>query len=144
MGREIKFRGQRKDNGKWVYGDLIHGVNHKQGKFFILPIRGGVIGLGDGIDPIDGYEVIPESVGQFIGMEDCNGKEIYEGDIISVNGEHEKIVRYIDDQYGFCVANISDLKNSEWMYIWQRPAQNWWNDFKGGIKIIGNIYANKE
>jgi ribosomal protein L27 len=81
--REIKFRGKRIYDGIFVEGDLIHGVNHKLGKTYILPIRGGVMALGHGLDPMDGYEVIPESVGQYIGLKSKSGEDVYDGHEVS-------------------------------------------------------------
>lgn len=119
--RIIKFRGKSLNTKMWVYGDL----NHRGKRTFIE------------------YEVDCKTIGQFIGKTDKEGTEIYEHDIISVNGKYPKLVKYIDEYACFCLANISDL-NKEWMNPWQQISPDWWNDFKREIRVIGNAFDNPE
>jgi uncharacterized phage protein (TIGR01671 family) len=135
MNRVIKFRGKRADNtpknGEWVFGDLTHELKITKHKD-VRVIR------------VAGYDVDKSSIGQFTGLHDKNGKEIFEGDIIAVCGKYPKIIKFIDENAGFSFANIEDLKREKFMRIWQQPSTGWWNDFKNEVEIIGNVHDNSD
>ena len=88
---EYKFRGFDAVGKKgWVYGDLVH--NKKVTR--------------TGLEPrvmVGGYEVVPESVGVWIGSKDGNGKPIYVGDIVCVasNKKHLVVVSYDEEKCCF-------------------------------------------
>lgn len=131
--RTIKFRGFNKKRGIWLYGNYI--LN--RGAHFIAPQE-----FADGKTWED-YEVEEESIGQFTGLHDKNGKEIYEGDIINVftynifkSGTRRKlVVRWTQTEY--VAFDESQVHTGGWM-LWQIH-----NEDKD-IEVIGNIHDNPD
>lgn len=143
--REIKFRGQInnvitdnegnviKEFKSLVYGDLLHRPN---GVLHLLTLK------DEGF--YENHAIDPDTISQFTGLKDKSGKEIYEGDIISVNGKYPKLIRYIDEWASYCLANLTDLDCDLKTRYWQQVSPCWWTDYKREIKVIGNVYDNPE
>ena len=116
MKREIKFRGKSLNTNCWVYGDLRQDKIRR--KAYIE------------------YEVDPDTIGQYIGLKDKNGKEIFEGDIISIGGGGLKAaVIWVNGVFRF-----RDEFNSKAIYFEDIDVVV--SDY--GVQVIGNVTDNPE
>ena len=121
------YRGKRKDNGKWVEGAFLH-LN--VGRDFICD---GTVWIGT-LQPVK-YEVDPETVGQFIGLTDKNGKKIFEWDIVTFRTSTSTFkplyVRWHYETARFLVTTADCIRSYPMDEVWQ-------------YEIIGNIHDNPE
>lgn len=121
--RTIKFRGIDVANGGWSYGSLVI-VNDD---FHILD--------GEEDTAHDYNSVDKETVGQFTGLHDKLGNEVYEGDLLSRNTGLTYQVYWNNNESGF------NMKNTSWAD--DDCPMNFYN-VEGRFEVVGNIHDNSE
>ena len=135
---EILFRGKTSD-GEWVEGDLLQTRYHSGHiEYQIMPQT-----------PVSSaVPVLPETVGQYTGLTDRNGKRIFEGDIVRLTDEHNEIE--------WTAVVVFGNPNGEYNWGWQLKAIGefdgnkdilLWVDMEESgayCEVIGNIYDNPE
>ena len=142
--REILFRGKRTDGKGWIEGFYFQKPNISSTDG--LPIYHGISDL-----PPFGAEVIPETVGQYTGLTDKNGKKIFEGDVIRAHyanvpperSEHVETVIFRNGRFCGMYAN-GTMKTWAGLPdgVQHLPGdRSVWMD---SCEVIGNIYDNPE
>lgn len=140
--REILFRGKRVDNGEWETGYYVranyHWHKHGIHKDWIVT---GACSNGGWFALHGRYPVVSDTVGQYTGLTDKNGKQIFEGDILDVSGNPDAvllgyrngraIVRWDEDVSGFEPFAYYDSDCG--LYICEKECV-----------VIGNIHDNPE
>lgn len=124
--RKILFRAKRLFFGDWVYGSLTDTITrHRLTKQYCFIVD-------DDYDDHEEQEVDPSTVGQYTGLNDTNGKQIFEGDI--VKGKDTLFVRPI---FGYV-----DFRDASFCIVGDCMTHYRWIDYE--LKVIGNIFDNPE
>lgn len=138
MSREIIFRGKSEVTNEWVYGSLVKVGNESH-----------IVGF-DEVD-LDGHHLSycsdrpiftkQGTIGQFTGLHDKNGKEIYEGDIVQMHIENGNILLVVtwNLEVGAWLLKLKGC-NIEGL----RTLGEWLRDSSSVIQVVGNIYDNPE
>lgn len=111
--RTIKFRGKNIETGEWVYGFYTRGGYVKED---------GIVEVRHIIHSDILYDVEKHTIGQFTGLTDKNGVEIYEGDILHFSDGSQHVVMWDEYECGFNIVEYG-------IYL---------------CEVIGNIYDNPE
>lgn len=134
--REILFRGKTNFEGRdsqWVYGSLLA----ESSNTFPI-IAQDYDNDEDWIGIIEWATVDPETVGQYTGLTDKNGKKIFEGDIVQgtiVSAWNKALIRceVVYNKDGF--ISVERTRNQDWVHKVK---------FAKDIEVIGNIHDNPE
>lgn len=136
MNREILFKAKRIDNGEWVEGCIVIDQSRlDRFKYRIQPIESGVLYA----HPID-----PDTLCQYTGLTDKNGKKIWENDIVNCwtcidigdFANYRVEIGYVEMNYGsFGLHRIQDD-------TYYRPFKDYFEGYN--LHIIGNIFDNPE
>lgn len=129
--REILFRGKRLDNGEWVYGYYVHIGPVSCQRAYIIPEYTSAIYV---------KEVDPSTVGQYTGLKDKNGKQIFEGDIVSTDIARPYLI--VEFRDGCFMFNCND-GGKDYYDIMLPILEDAQTEYKYG-EIIGNIHDNPE
>ncbi len=128
MNREIKFRGKDFLKEEWVYGDLVKTKN------FVAIKRTN----GDYFHPT---QVSPNTVGQYTGLKDKDGREIYEGDILQYIGKRRDNMNKVYRRKVVFHEGMFALLSKE-LPVYSALNYHCMEDGRSAWSVIGNIHDN--
>jgi len=121
MGRDIKFRGLT-EKGEWKYGNLLNEQTIGE--------------VGNNLSHYKFVTVNPETVGQFTGLKDNNGVEIYENDLVKAKDWNPSVFKIEFIEGGFCGTYEGNLMPTDINHFYDSTGCH--------IEIIGNIHENSD
>lgn len=134
MNREILFRGKRVDNKEWIYGYLVKSEDY-------------IFDYSERIDipyiiPFDNfnfkdyreYRVIPETIGQYTGLEDKNDNKIFEGDIV-------RNILILENNTFNENIDIVEFNKEDCSFMLGKGKRHFNKNLE--LEVIGNIYESK-
>lgn len=140
--REIKFRAKMIDSDEMLYG-YYHYLPLTDTHCIDVPMK-------DYKNSIL-YHAKPETVGQYTGLNDKNGKKIFEGDIVEENPVTHFdrttlpcMVEFKDGMFGMWVKKLN--QKGKWIKVWEAlcTRYEWDGESHTRLEIIGNIHDNPE
>lgn len=130
MNREILFKAKRLGNGEWVEGYYVY----CRKRHYILPVLNKAIGFDERED--EWIEVNPNTLCQYTGLTDKNGKKIWENDIVEERYRGVITMRY---------HVLWDFKEASWMLETKSSARyGMYATNQRKFEVIGNIFDNPE
>ena len=147
MSREILFRGKRIDNGEWIEGSLITNVFYRREDRknipYILNADMAEYDCFEDFDEYNGiYAVDEETICQYTGLTDKNGKKIFEGNIASYGSDI-----YGKVKFGLYTSAFSFSDKNQGFYI-EFPEESLYRKelgyWENAVAVVGNIYDNPE
>lgn len=135
MKRTIKFRGKKASNGIWVYGYLVELSELNVAIYF--PVAKGCV------TQMEWVYVDPDTVAQFTGLLDKNGKEIYEGDIVKTK-QFGKDVKSGDHFTNVSGEDSFEIKYTNAQFVFNNKERCFYLHRNTSCEVIGNIHDNPE
>ncbi|EPS8735746.1 YopX family protein [Listeria monocytogenes] len=141
--REIEFRGNRIDNGEWIYGNLMQFED--SATFIFADERKGASTLTYAHFIINNMHAIDEkTVGQYTGLKDKNGKKIFEGDIVAFSEDDFHVFNSQVEYFSEVGYPAFDIKVPSTYYFDSNVFSEVSMSGLYEIEVIGNIHENPE
>lgn len=129
--RQIKFRGKDIETGEWIYGSLVQPIGQNP-RVYVQDVK------TEGVVSFFAYDVEESTVGQYVGWQDKNEVDIYEGDVLYFtifddndhDTQHKGVVNY---DISTCYVECSEDEAYDLDWVAAQDCE---------IEVIGNIHDN--